>query len=158
MPSPAVNHIQEITLQIHIFIINARPDESGLQPPSRLPNLNPNPSTINPNPQLLNHRPQPPDSGSAPAGFHSGLCDPPPVQRTLNPSTRWSTALSSKVNLHHAIKLMALRSENLVTYPADSRGNETFELHRVEPKTSSSEEGSYLRLVDLLYHSTLGRE
>ena len=46
-------------------------------------------------------------------------------------STRWGTTLSSKANLHHAIDFRAFCVANLVTCPADSRGNETFELHRV---------------------------
>ena len=39
--------------------------------------------------------------------------------------------LSSKVNLPHTINFTALYGANLVTYPANFRGVETLELHRV---------------------------
>ena len=44
---------------------------------------------------------------------------------------RWTTHLSSKVNLHHAIDLRAFCGENLVTYSLELWGNETPEVHRV---------------------------
>jgi len=46
-------------------------------------------------------------------------------------TTRWSTTLSSKVNLPCAINFRALCGAKLVTYLADFRGVETLELHRV---------------------------
>jgi len=47
-------------------------------------------------------------------------------------SKRWSTTLSSKVNLPHAINFGALCDANLVTYPADFREVKPLELDRVE--------------------------
>ena len=40
-------------------------------------------------------------------------------------TTQWSTALSSKVNLHTAIDLRGSCGTNLVTYPAEFRRVET---------------------------------
>ena len=47
-------------------------------------------------------------------------------------STRWSTTLSSKVNLPHAINFRALCGANLVTSRSKFRPNETCELHRAD--------------------------
>ena len=47
-----------------------------------------------------------------------------------NPTKRSITTLPSKVNLSHAINFTVLCGASLVTYPADYRGNEPFELHR----------------------------
>ena len=47
------------------------------------------------------------------------------------PAARWSTTLSSKVNLPHVINFGAFCGANLVTYPPELWGNETFVLHRV---------------------------
>ena len=44
--------------------------------------------------------------------------------------TRWSTALSSKVNLPHAINFRALIGASLVTLPSKFGGAETFVLLR----------------------------
>ena len=48
------------------------------------------------------------------------------------PLTKWTTTLSSKVNLHRTIKLGASSGGSLVTYHADSGGNETRVTHRVD--------------------------
>ena len=53
------------------------------------------------------------------------------VQQAIHRATRWSTALSSTVNLHHAIDFRALCRANSVTSPSDVRGIETLELHRI---------------------------
>ena len=47
-------------------------------------------------------------------------------------SSRWTTNLSTKVNLPHAIELRASCGANLVTYLADDRGNKPRVRHRVE--------------------------
>ena len=44
-------------------------------------------------------------------------------------STRWTTTVSSKVDLHDAIISKVLWAANLVTYPSNSRGNETRVAH-----------------------------
>ena len=46
-------------------------------------------------------------------------------------STRWSTTLSSKVNLPHAINFRALCGAYLVTRPSKFGGNETLIINRV---------------------------
>ena len=46
-------------------------------------------------------------------------------------STRWSTTLSSKVNLYHAINLRALRGENLVTQHPGIEGGRTLSCSNV---------------------------
>ena len=51
-------------------------------------------------------------------------------------SARWSTTLSSKVNLPDTINFGDLCGANLVTQPSDIRGNETLELHRVVSEKS----------------------
>ena len=43
---------------------------------------------------------------------------------------RWSTTLSSKVNLHHAIDFRAVRTIRCSQLPADFRGDETLVDHR----------------------------
>jgi hypothetical protein len=76
--------------------------------------------------------------------------------RRRGESTRWSTTRLSNGNLSHAFNLCGA---NLVTYPADFRGVETLELHRVErggwldrsrftEMCSGSKAGSYLNLRD----------
>ena len=45
--------------------------------------------------------------------------------------TRWSTRVSSKVNLHHAFDFRALCGANLVTLRSRYHPNETLVLHRV---------------------------
>jgi hypothetical protein len=72
---------------------------------------------------------------SPPAGQSKLLCpwpDPPtPLLLTWevekSSSARWSTIVSSKVNLPRAIDFRASYGANDVTYPADVRGVETFE-------------------------------
>jgi len=49
-------------------------------------------------------------------------------------ATRWTTTLSSKVNLPHEIDVRALCGANLVTYPSKLRGIETLEVHHVGSK------------------------
>jgi len=63
--------------------------------------------------------------------------------------TRWSTTLSSKVNLPHAINFRAFCSAKLVTYPADIRGVETLELHRVGGGRVGSDKSLSLSLQGL---------
>ena len=46
-------------------------------------------------------------------------------------TTRWSSNLSSKVDLHHAIEFRTLCGANLVTYPLELWWNQTLKLHRV---------------------------
>jgi len=52
-------------------------------------------------------------------------------------ATRWSTNLSSKVNLHYTINLRALCGANLVRQPSKIRTNEIRKLHRVAPSSAS---------------------
>ena len=58
-------------------------------------------------------------------------CDPKSCEESLV-STRWSTALSSKVNLPHAVNFRAVCGASLTTYPPEFGGNQTFVLHRVD--------------------------
>ena len=51
---------------------------------------------------------------------------------TLSPE-RWTTTLSSKVNLPYTINFRALRSANLVTLRSKFRTNETLEVHHAVP-------------------------
>jgi len=53
------------------------------------------------------------------------------LRATLLP-TRWTSTLSSKVNLQHAINFRVSCGANLVTYPTKFWGGETLELHRVD--------------------------
>ena len=48
------------------------------------------------------------------------------------PATRWSSTISSKVDLPHAINFRALCGVNLITLRSKFRANETPELHRVD--------------------------
>ena len=48
------------------------------------------------------------------------------------PSTRWSTTLSSKVNLPRAIHFRALRGAHLVTLRSNFRAKKTLKVHRVD--------------------------
>ena len=50
---------------------------------------------------------------------------------TVQPTTRWSTTFSLKVDLHHAVDCKTMCVAILVMYPADLRWNETLALHRV---------------------------
>ena len=50
---------------------------------------------------------------------------PLPRSAPLLLSTRWITALSSKVTLHHAIKMRVLRSASCVTLPPGTEGGQT---------------------------------
>ena len=67
--------------------------------------------------------------GCATPTFHGSLRTDTRCQTTQRslcaPATRWTTTLSPKVNLHHAIKFRSLCGSNLVTYHADLRGDET---------------------------------
>ena len=56
----------------------------------------------------------------------------------LPPPTRWSTTLSSKVNLPHAIVFGALCGANLVTHPSKFGGKESFDLHLVVSVTNAN--------------------
>ena len=66
-----------------------------------------------------------------------------------SPATRRTTILPSKVNLPRAINFRALRGANLVTYPPELWGNETFELHRVACNKLTTP-STFLRLFVLL--------
>ena len=52
-------------------------------------------------------------------------------------TTRWSTTLSSKVNLFHTIDFRAVCGVHLVPHPSKFGGNETFGPHRVARRTNS---------------------
>ena len=58
---------------------------------------------------------------------------PPPLPGT----TRWCTALSSKVNLPHAINLKAVCGANVVTLPSNFGRIETFVLHHAATSSGS---------------------
>ena len=58
------------------------------------------------------------------SGFRPVSCQWSPLSVPAHP-TRWSTILSSEVNLHHPIHLSALRDATLVTYPVDFTENNT---------------------------------
>ena len=66
-------------------------------------------------------------------------------------STRWTTTISSKVNLPHAINFRVLCGAKLVTLPLEFRGNETSVAHRVDPP-------SLLESAQLNYRRPLASE
>ena len=98
-----------------VFLRNTRPDETlslkafSVEP--RFAFAPPNFATLNPQPEL---DPLQPFNDQ-----HTGL------------ATRWTAHLLSKVNLPRVINFKALRCANIVTLPADIRGNETCVAHRV---------------------------
>ena len=61
---------------------------------------------------------------------------PPPLQNLRRLTTRWSTTLSSKVNLPHAIDFRALCGTVTSKLTRKLRVNGTLELHCVDRVTS----------------------
>ena len=49
-------------------------------------------------------------------------------------ATRWATTLSSKVKLHHAIKLRAVSNDRMARLPIQFEGNGKLVVHRVGRK------------------------
>ena len=67
------------------------------------------------------------------------------TETNTSPSTRWSTTLSSKVNLHYAMNFGALWGANLVTQLSKFRNNEPLEVHRVVLSFATSRWGFLLQ-------------
>ena len=70
---------------------------------------------------------------------------PGPLCQAILAPARLSSTLSSKVILNHAIDFRIKYGANLVSYPADFRGNETLELRRVESQHGWSFQSRWLR-------------
>ena len=62
----------------------------------------------------------------------------PPPTHTVLTSARWTTDLSSTVNLPDAIDVKVVSCANLVTLPTDIQGNEILVVHRVVPTNLST--------------------